>query len=158
MRMDILITAGARIAARTVRDGECLRWTGAKNQFGYGRIGVGFRNEGTKDWMYVHRVAWILANGPIPEGLVIDHLCRVPDCANVDHMEVVTRQENTLRGNTIPAANAAKTHCPRCGGDYTSRVTKATGRTHRYCKPCFQKISRDYGRAKYVRVADRVTA
>ena len=35
----------------------------------------------------VHRYAYEWANGPIPDGLVIDHLCRVTACVNPDHLE-----------------------------------------------------------------------
>jgi hypothetical protein len=80
-----------RLAKRTVRDGDCLRWTGSKTKTGYGRIG----HEGkTKS---VHRVAYELAKGPIPEGLEIDHLCRVRDCVNPAHLEAVTHTVNVQR-------------------------------------------------------------
>lgn len=79
------------------------------NRDGYGRISVGNRNR------LVHRVAWELDNGPIPEGLTIDHVkargCRHKTCANVRHLEPVTCKVNVLRGETVTAANAAKTHC-----------------------------------------------
>jgi hypothetical protein len=39
------------------------------------------------------------AKGPIPDGLVIDHLCRVSLCVNPDHLEAVTEAVNVQRGN-----------------------------------------------------------
>jgi hypothetical protein len=45
--------------------------------------------------------------------MTIDHVCRTRACANVRHLDVVTSRENTLRGDTLPARNAAKTHCKR---------------------------------------------
>jgi hypothetical protein len=58
-----------------------------------------------------HRVAWELMRGPIPRGMTIDHLCRMPLCVNPSHLEVVTLKENVLRGFGSPAMNARKTHC-----------------------------------------------
>lgn len=70
---------------------DCLIWTGATDR-GYGRISV----DGVVQ--RVHRVAWELANGPIPDGLTIDHLCHVKACVNVEHLELVSHGENASRG------------------------------------------------------------
>ena len=64
----------------------CWLWTAALSH-GYGRFGKGGA---------AHRLAWEDRNGPIPEGLVLDHLCRVPRCVNPEHLEPVTHRENTL--------------------------------------------------------------
>jgi hypothetical protein len=78
----------------------CWLWTGAKSK-GYGS----FRPDNkTNGW--AHRFAYELLVGPIPDGLHIDHLCRVPACVNPAHMEIVTLVENVLRGNSIPAVRA----------------------------------------------------
>ena len=45
-----------------------------------------------------HRWAWELINGPIPQGLVIDHICRNRACIAIDHLRVVTVGENTRAG------------------------------------------------------------
>lgn len=45
-----------------------------------------------------HRAAWMLANGPVPEGMVLDHICRNRACINLDHLRVVTQQENIMAG------------------------------------------------------------
>ena len=45
-----------------------------------------------------HRVAWELIRGPIPEGLVLDHLCRTSACVNPDHLEPVPQAINMIRG------------------------------------------------------------
>lgn len=54
-----------------------------------------------------------MVHGPIGAGMVIDHLCRNRACVNPGHLEVVTVRVNTLRGHTIQATNANKTHCKR---------------------------------------------
>ena len=57
-----------------------------------------------------HRLSYELFVGPIPEGLELDHLCRVKGCYNPDHLEAVTHQENTRRRSL---AKPLKTHCKR---------------------------------------------
>lgn len=74
--------------------GACWIWGGAKNvRNGYGHIGVSSRKIDT-----VHRVVYAHVHGEIPDGLVVDHLCRVPACCNPDHLEAVTNAENVRRG------------------------------------------------------------
>lgn len=79
------------IANHSVADGDCLVWQGKVNKYGYGLMKTGGKVR------YVHQVAYELAKGPIPEGLVIDHLCFVRNCVNAKHLRAVTVQVNTLR-------------------------------------------------------------
>lgn len=84
----------------------CWNWTTTPFQnSGYGRIKVVGRV------MVAHRFAWEVLRGPIPQGMQLDHLCRNRRCVNPEHLEVVTPRTNVLRGETIVAANYAKTHC-----------------------------------------------
>ena len=71
----------------------CWIWTGWHN----GRY-PGFSTGNTK--LGAHRFSYELHKGPIPEGAVIDHLCKVTMCVNPDHLEAVTNQENILRGDS----------------------------------------------------------
>ena len=86
-----------RLLSRLVADRQtgCLLWQGCVNSKGYGVI-----SDGGKRYL-VHRKAWELANGPIPDGLTIDHVydrgCRHKNCANVAHLEPVTQAENNRR-------------------------------------------------------------
>lgn len=78
----------------------CWEWTGSKQRQGYGRLG---RTEGGKyTELMAHRIAFELYVGPIPEGLVIDHLCRNRGCVNPDHLEPVTNEVNIERGEWSP--------------------------------------------------------
>lgn len=70
----------------------CWLWTGATDPNGYGRVNLGGRSA------LSHRVAYELLRGPIPDGLPLDHLCRVPGCVNPDHLEAVPMLVNSLRG------------------------------------------------------------
>lgn len=71
-----------------IAPGGCWLWTGSLSNDGYsffqGRSG--------------HRLAYETHRAEIPEGLVIDHLCRVRRCVNPEHLEPVSHQENVARG------------------------------------------------------------
>lgn len=106
-----------------------------------------------------HRVAWKLFRGPIPEGAVIDHLCRVTLCVNPDHLEVTTYQINTLRGDAPTAVNAAKTHCihghPFSGSNLM--VRKDGGRDCRTChRERVREAQRRHRARKRVEQADEL--
>src|SRR5687767_12328790 len=96
-----------RIAQRIDRTPTCWLWTGYVAPHGYGRVRYQGKQYG------VHRLMYALLVGPIPEGLQLDHLCRVRHCCRPEHLEPVTGRENVLRGVTLPAANARKTRCPQ---------------------------------------------
>lgn len=90
----------------------CWEWTGGRDARGYGRFKVGTRKANRA--VRTHRVAWLLLRGPIPEGLVIDHLCRNKACLRPSHLEPVTQGENVRRGNLAFVAariGAERTHC-----------------------------------------------
>ncbi|MCE5309611.1 MAG: HNH endonuclease [Acidobacteriales bacterium] len=91
-----------------------------------------------------HRVAYEVFRGPIPEGLHIDHLCRVTCCVNPDHLEPVTPAENNRR------AGSAVTHCSR-GHEYTPENTYfrkgSDRRGNRDCLEC-RRIRKRESRAR----------
>jgi hypothetical protein len=118
--------SACKIAVRTMAG--CLLWTQEITPKGYGRFHCCGKNRAA------HRLAYELARGPIPDGLVIDHLCRWRHCVNPDHMEPVTARINTLRGNTAAAQNVAKTHCKR--GHPLSGDNIRMYRGERVCKAC----------------------
>ena len=73
---------------RTERRGSCLIWTGYTTDRGYGQIWDGSRR------VRVHRWAYEQANGPIPEGMDIDHICGNRLCCEASHLRVATRKQN----------------------------------------------------------------
>lgn len=115
-------------------DSGCWEWDGRLNADGYGMIGQ----------QRVHRVVYELLVGPIPEGLTIDHLCRVRHCAFPDHLEPVTRGENVLRGEGASGMNARKTHCVY-GHEFTEKNTFLSREGWRRCLAC----RRAWDRARY---------
>lgn len=90
--------------------GGCWIWTGS-TRGGYGQIWTGVDAAGRRRNLAAHRVSYELARGAIPDGLDLDHLCRVLRCVNPDHLEPVTRRENILRGEAPAALNARKRLC-----------------------------------------------
>jgi hypothetical protein len=122
----------------------CWFWTGATSsrRLGYGTIYANGRHQPA------HRVSYELFVGPVPVGLELDHLCRVPCCVNPDHLEPVTHQENTRRGTAGKVAGAlqqAKTHCPS-GHPYTPENTYYRANGHRECRECSLGRSVEYQR------------
>ena len=112
------------------RPDECWPWLGHRNASGYGTW-----HPSPKVKLLAHRVAYEAIRGPIPEGLVIDHLCRNRACCNPAHMEVVTIGENVMRGDTIPARHAARTHCVN-GHEFTPDNLKKPRGRGRECRAC----------------------
>lgn len=114
----------------------CWEWTGPKHHNGYGACS---KTMGTNR---AHRAAYMILVGPIPEGLVIDHLCLVKHCVNPEHMEPVDDRENLRR------AFALITHCPH-GHEYTpdnTYIQPATGT--RQCRVCRAEQRLKYKRKK----------
>lgn len=87
------------------REGGCWEWQAKRNQYGYGKFSISRRSE-----VFAHRLSWELMRGPIPAGLVIDHLCRNPACVNPDHLEPVTQMENVRRGEHVTKNQCVNGH------------------------------------------------
>lgn len=119
-----------------ITDG-CWLWTGSRNADGYGSFWDSGKSRGA------HRVAYEQMVGSIPDGLTLDHLCRVRHCVRPEHLEPVPIGENTLRGNTVNAANVLKTHCLR-GHPFDEANTIRRGNS-RYCRQCRTERSRASG-------------
>lgn len=112
-----------------VTESGCWLWLGPICTGGYGTIG---RDR-------AHRVSYELYRGLIPEGLDIDHLCRVRSCVNPWHLEPVPPATNKLRGAGLPARNARKTHCQN-GHEFTPENMwlwrPPNGQPQRKCRAC----------------------
>jgi hypothetical protein len=112
----------------------CWIWTGPL-RYGYGDCS--FKGIKTRR---VHKVFYILFKGPVPTGLVLDHLCRNRACVNPGYLEPVTARENTLRGRGITARAARKKRC-KYGHAFTPVNTRTGTDGSRICRTCTRRLS-----------------
>jgi hypothetical protein len=143
-----------RFWAKVDKSGDCWIWIGAKTRGGYGSF------HGSDGERLAHRWAYRALVGPIPEGLHIDHLCRVRACVNPAHLEAVTQQENNARADIRPFLTAAReaaqqenarrremalarSHCAH-GHEWTAANTRWSKKGTRVCRACAAIATREY--------------
>lgn len=124
----------ARFWDKVDKSENCWLWTGAKQTLGYGHVWLDGRMR------VAHRVAYEMVIGPIPDGLTLDHLCRVRHCVNPNHLQPVTLAENIARGENPAAINGRKTACPR--GHELKEVLSGRRAGERYCPTCLKDRKR----------------
>lgn len=111
--------------------GVCWLWRGSTSTNGYGVF------DAQTVRYTVHRLTYELLRGPVPDGLVLDHWCRVKLCANPFHLEPVTSRENSLRDTTtIASRNARRTHCPQGHPYRGDNLVRRNG--GRFCRKCIE--------------------
>ncbi len=118
----------------TCHESGCWLWNGCTS-YGYGMFYAGSKLR------RAHRVSYETLIGPIPDGLQIDHLCRVRNCVNPAHLEPVTNRENSLRGIGPTAINARAVVC-KFGHRFTDENTyrDRRGRECRTCREMRQRV------------------
>lgn len=138
MRIDEL---PARVSDKIIPEpmSGCWLWIGAVRCRGYGGD-YGCLAFESKTWLS-HRFVYSWFIGDIPDGLVIDHLCRNPGCCNPQHMEPVTRRENNRRGVGWPGKHSRTTHCPQ-GHPYVEGNIYWQRSGGRLCRTCTIEHSR----------------
>lgn len=137
---DVLLSARARTNYTVDPTTDCWHWNGhVDRKTGYG---YAWKN-GVGGHAFAHRQFYMLHVGPVPEGLVLDHLCRNRGCVNPDHLEPVTQRVNTLRGIGPSAQLAAQTHCKR-GHELAGANLYLTPEGWRQCRTCRNECQRRF--------------
>ena len=106
----------------------CWLWGGTVDHHGYGRYRM----------RLAHRLAYLELAGEIPDGLELDHLCRVPACVNPNHLEPVSHAENVRRsiaGQVNSARLRTRTHCKN-GHPFSAENTYVYPNGYRECRIC----------------------
>ena len=128
------------VARRIITSTGCWQYDGGLLPNGYAYVYVhGERSQ------YLHRLSYAEFRGPIPEGLVIDHLCRNRACFNPEHLEAVPQRVNVHRGRSHVVEQAARTHCPQ-GHPYSPANTSVSPKGKRECRECHRTRQRERSR------------
>lgn len=131
-----------RLIGLTEITDTCWLWYGCKNQGGYGQISI------KNIPRLAHRITYEIFKGDIPRGLEIDHLCRVRNCINPDHLESVTKTENNRRAQPFRAS--LYTHS--CGDRHLKGDNLyISPNGDRNCRECNLKSVLKYQRKKVAR-------
>lgn len=96
---------------------------------GYAAVGIGYQT------VYAHRYVYERMRHEIPDGLVIDHLCRNRACVNPDHLEPVPQRINILRG--LNGGKRKASSCKR-GHEYTPENSYINPKGYRSCRTCIR--------------------
>lgn len=125
-----------------VPESGCWLWLGSIDRCGYGKM----CNRRDRESL-AHRNSYRAFVGPIPQGLEIDHLCKVRCCVNPLHLQAVTHRENVVRGDAATSPNLynrRKTYCKRghelAGENLRVKIYK--GKKSRLCLICTRKLTR----------------
>jgi len=134
-----------RFWTKVLKTDYCWLWIGApEGRVGYGRLLVNGKR------VIAHRYAYEQFKRPIPEGMVIDHLCLTPLCVNPDYLEAVSNKENILRGVSLPAQAARRTECAK-GHQYSVSNLFIRPDGARGCRTCNWQYQQEYRQRLKVR-------
>lgn len=109
----------------------CWLWTGYTDAWGYGKHKSRFGPSTTLAYKWL----WEFINGPVAEGMQLDHLCRTPACVNPAHLEVVTPRVNGMRSGNVASVNSRKTHCVN-GHEFAPENVYVRPSGGRDCRAC----------------------
>jgi hypothetical protein len=137
----------AQLDRHSAPDGDCIVWTGHRNDCGYGR--TEFRHDGTRIRTGAHRAAWLARVGDIPAGLEVDHLCKNRLCLRIDHLELVSHPENIRRSGPPSTWDRCKAGHPF---DEANTARREGGKRRcRICQAKWEARSRERRRARAAR-------
>lgn len=119
--------------------GPCWKWTGAVSSQGYGVLEISGQQK------LAHRVS--LQIHGVELGQETDHLCRNRLCVNPEHLEPVTRRENTARGRGKASSAIRNNTCKR-GHPLSGDNLSIRGGKYRRCRTCARIWAEDYRNRK----------
>ena len=135
------------LVKEAIRDSStgCWLWPHTQKDNGYGvkYPVLGWRYAGEKKQRYAHRLSYMVFRGEIPLGKEINHTCKNTLCVNPIHLQVASRRENLLFGETLASTNLVKTHCCH-GHEFDSLNTRFDARGDRKCRMCDRLRRRVY--------------
>lgn len=120
-----------------VDDNGCHVSTYSTGSHGYGQLGWDDDITGAHTGTTAHRAAWTHWNGPIPEGMTIDHLCKLHRCVRRDHLRMLSNFDNARRtaGRDWPLGQCINGHPD-------SELVHWGGKWK--CRPCAREVQRRY--------------
>lgn len=109
---------------------ECWLWSGSLDRKGYGNFSVA-KNKSNK----AHIFSYVLHYGLFKKGLQVDHKCKIRNCVNPKHLQLLTPKKNNERSSSPSAINAKKIHCVH-GHPFDKNNTIRYKDGYRRCKTC----------------------
>lgn len=127
-----------------VAENGCWVWQGWTDAAGYG-----LAQRGGRPWK-AHRLSWTAANGPIPSGMTVDHICFNPSCANPGHLQLLTPGENSARKQSVLSPTCKNGHewTADNTATHTLRSGPEAGRAVRRCRQCARDFQRAWQRRR----------
>jgi len=130
----------ARFWSKVRKTDQCWFWTASKiGNRGYGK----YWHDGKLK--LAHVVSFEAHHGPVPTGLVVDHICNVRECVNPNHLQAITQRDNARRGAGFSGLNSRKTHCAK-GHELTDenvKIVKRVDGIRRKCRECDRQEKRN---------------
>lgn len=142
----------SHIDAIDVSQEACIRGWGEPNKAGYLRVSLDNKVH------YAHRLAYIAANGAIPLGLHVHHLCDNKSCINPLHLVAITQEQHfSIHTKPKSADYYANLQYCKSGHEFDGEYIRKSGQKQRTCSKCRRKTSREWARSNRNKGENRVS-
>lgn len=129
----------SRFWSKVNKTTDCWLWVGAKNRDGYGNMRI------SSITVSAHRLVLLMHGHEIPPGMEVDHLCRVRNCVNPNHLEIVDHGTNIRRGMSGAHMTLRRMQAYQCpnGHEITDDLISVDKNTNgRRCRICSRNASK----------------